>query len=173
MQSLTTEFTSTKLRYSIVQACQPGFYTRSIRIVFNPCSQSSKLDPRPTLLSRLQLIHELPLFAPSATHSPKAFLAPLGSQNPGLSSSCAYGFPGATPASTRTLASLLRSRLPAHALHWIGLRSGLESTTPTQRRRTEKRVSSAMSIGRLSLGSDSVGRRRVGEEEAEARRECS
>jgi hypothetical protein len=53
------------------------------------------------------------------------------------------------------------------------LRSGLESTTPTQRRRTEKRVSSAMSIGRLSLGSDSVGRRRVGEEEAEARRECS
>jgi hypothetical protein len=54
------------------------------------------------------------------------------------------------------------------------LRSGDESTTPTQRRRTEKRVSSAMSRGRFSFGSlVSVGRRRLGEEEAEARRECS
>jgi len=117
--------------------------------------------------------HELPAFEPSVTHSPKALRAPLGSQKPGLSSSCAYGFPGATPASCKILASLLRSRFPAHLLHWIGLRSGLERTTPTQRSRTEKRVSSAMSMGRLSFASGSFGRRRVGDEEADARRECS
>mgnify|MGYP001176703786 CR=1 FL=1 len=117
--------------------------------------------------------HELPAFEPSVTHSPKALRAPLGSQNPGLSSSCAYGFPGATPASCKILASLLRSKFPAHLLHWIGLRSGLERTTPTQRSRTEKRVSSAMSIGRLSFASGSFGRRREGVVEADARRECS
>ena len=117
--------------------------------------------------------HELPAFEPSVTQSPKALRAPLGSQKPGLSSSCAYGFPGATPASCKILASLLRSRFPAHLLHWIGLRSGLERTTPTQSSRTEKRVSRAMSTGRLSLASGSFGRRREGVEEADARRECS
>jgi hypothetical protein len=105
--------------------------------------------------------HELPAFEPSVTQSPKALRAPFGSQKPGLSSSCAYGLPGATPASCKILASLLRSRFPAHLLHWIGLRSGLERTTPTQRSRTEKRVSSAMSMGRLSFASGSFGRRRV------------
>ena len=53
------------------------------------------------------------------------------------------------------------------------MRSGLERTTPTQRSRTEKRVSRAISMGRLSLASGSFGRRRVGDEEADARRECS
>jgi hypothetical protein len=117
--------------------------------------------------------HELPVFESSFTHNPKALRAPLGSQKPGLSSSCAYGFPGATPASSKILASLLRSKLPAHALHWIGLRSGLERTTPTQSRRTEKRVSSAISMGRLSLASVSFGRRSEDAEEVDARRECS
>ena len=145
-----------------------SFHTRSLRIIVKT---QSKLPAHSNL--NKPIFHELPVFAPSSTHNPKAVLAPLGSQKPGLSSNCAYGFPGATPASCRTLASLLRSRFPAHALHWIGLRSGLESTTPTQRMRTEKRVSSAMSIGRFSLGSASVGRRREGAEEAEARRECS
>jgi hypothetical protein len=53
------------------------------------------------------------------------------------------------------------------------LRSGLERTTPTQSRRTEKRVSSAISMGRLSLASVSFGRRSEDAEEVDARRECS
>ena len=126
-----------------------------------------------TPVSTARRNHERPALEPSVTHNPKALRAPLGSQKPGLSSSCAYGFPGATPASWRILASLLRSKFPAHLLHWIGFRSGLDRTTPTQSNRTEKRVSSAMSIGRLSFASGSFGRRRDGAEEADARRECS
>jgi hypothetical protein len=53
------------------------------------------------------------------------------------------------------------------------LRSGLERTTPTQSSRTEKRVSRAISIGKLNLVSDSFGRRSEAVEDAVARRECS
>lgn len=123
----------------------------------------------------IELLYYLCTFASpfvSLNHSPNSFLEPLTSQNPGLSSSPAYGFPGATPASFTTLASLLFSSVPAHLLHWIGLSSGLERTTPMQRSKTEKRVSIVMSVGRLSLGSGCPGRRMVGEPEV-VRMECS
>lgn len=94
---------------------------------------------------------------PSFTQAANSFLFALMSKNPGLSSKAAYGFPPPCPKPFICLASLLRSSLPAHTFHLIGLRSGLLRTTPPHSSKTDTIVSKTMSIGRLIAGSSTLG----------------
>lgn len=87
------------------------------------------------------------------SHSSKSVRALLMSKNPPRSSIDLYGAsPPPTPTSLIFRASALRSRCPAQTFHWMGLRSGLLITTPTQSRTIEKTSSRVMSSGIVIFG---------------------